>query len=118
MRGALIMDKKTAELDSITQEEARSTPGYSIERRVFVRAAPMAIAALALTSPSRMFARDSMHSAPSAEDSKLDFDDFVKQCSVLARSAQQELSLNEEAHIFRLSEAISRLRLTSVPKAK
>jgi len=112
------MDKKLAGLDSMTQEEAVSTPGYSIERRVFIRAAPMAIAALALASPSRMFAREPMRSGPSAEDSKLDFDDFVKQCSVLARAAQQELSLNEEAHIFRLSEAASRLRLTSVPKAK
>jgi len=118
MRGELIMDKKIAELDSIAQEEAGSRPGYSIERRVFIRAAPMAIAALALASPPRMFARDSMHSGPSAEDSKLDFDDFVKQCSVLARAAKQELNLNEEAHIFRLSEAASRLRLTSVPKAK
>ena len=113
------MDKKTAELDSITQEEAGSTPGYSVERRVFLRAAPMAIAALALASPSRMFARDPIiHGAPSAEDSKLDFDDFVKQCSVLAKAAQQEPGLNEEAHIFRLSETASRLRLTSVPKAK
>src|SRR5262249_49670253 len=109
---------KTALLDSMAQEEVGSTPGYSIERRVFVRTAPMAIAALALASPSRLFAREPMRSASSAEDSKLDFDDFVKECSVLARAAQQELSLNEEAHIFRLSEAVSRLRLTSVPKAK
>jgi hypothetical protein len=118
MRGAVIMDKKTVGLHSITQEEAGNTIGYSIERRVFIRAAPMAIAALALASPSRMFARDAMRSGSSAEEAKIDFDDFVKQCLVLARAAQQELSLNEEAHIFRLSEAASRLRLTSVPKAK
>ena len=112
------MEKKTDGLDSTTKEEAWSTPGYSIERRVFIRAAPMAIAAFALASPSQMFARDPMSTTHSAEDSKLDFDDFFTQCSVLARAAQQELRLNEEAHIFRLSEAASRLRLTSVPKAK
>src|ERR1051325_6768494 len=110
------MDKKTAGLDSITQEEAGSPPGYSIERRFFIRAAPMAIVTLAVASPSPMFARDLVHNGPSADDSKFDFDEFVKQCSVLARAAQQEPSLNEEAHIFRLSEAASRLRMTSVPK--
>src|SRR5215831_12767620 len=112
------MDKKLAGLDSITQEEPGSLPGYSVERRVFIRAAPMAVAALALASPSRIFAGDPMRRGPSAEDSKLDFDDFVKQCLAFAKAAQQDPSLNEEAHIFRLSEAASRLRLASVPKAK
>jgi len=51
-------------------------------------------------------------------DAPLDFEGFVKECAELAKIAQHETGLNEEAHIFRLSAAASRLRLTSVPKGK
>jgi hypothetical protein len=51
-------------------------------------------------------------------DATLDFAGFVQECSELAKTAQQDPGLNEEAHIFRLSAAASRLRPTSVPNGK
>lgn len=106
------MDQTMFLEDSTATEDEAIAPGYVIERRFFIRSASVATAALAFASPDRIFARDSR------ADASVDFESFVRECAELAKSAQQETSLNEEAHIFRLSAAASRLRLTSVPKGK
>jgi hypothetical protein len=105
--------------NSIATEEEAIAPGYVIERRFFIRAASIAAAALAFASSARVFARvsETASAAPSL-DPPLDFESFIRECSELAKTAQTEVSLNEEAHIFRLSAMASRLRLTSVPKGK
>lgn len=105
--------------DSIITEEEPLAPGYVIERRFFMRTASIATAALAFASPARGFGRDSeMLSASSSTDALLDFEGFVQECSELAKTAQHDPGLNEEAHIFRLSVAASRLRRASVPNGK
>jgi hypothetical protein len=100
------------ELPQTIEEEQASIPGYVIERRFFIRAASITAAAFAFASPDLGLARDT------AVDASLDFESFVKECSELARRAQQDSSLNEEAHIFRLSAVASRLRPGSVPSGK
>lgn len=105
--------------DSIATEEEPIAPGYVIERRFFIRAASMATAALAFASPARGFARVSeIANATTSIDAPLDFESFVRECAELAKIAQTEVSLNEEAHIFRLCAAASRLRPASVPNGK
>ncbi|HKS39572.1 MAG TPA: hypothetical protein VJX74_03085 [Blastocatellia bacterium] len=90
-------------------------PGFVEERRFFVRAAPIAIAALALGLPEKLSAesRESL-----TESASLDFDEFVKECAALAKQAIADSSLDEEAHIFRLSMVASRLALKGVPRGK
>jgi hypothetical protein len=105
--------------DSISTNEEAIAPGYVIERRFFTRGASIATAALAFTSPVRVFARDSdTRGVTASTDAQLDFEGFVRECAELAKVAREEAGLNEEAHIFRLSGAVSRLRLTSVPNGK
>jgi hypothetical protein len=105
--------------DSTSTEEEPIAPGYVIERRFFIRAASIATAAFAFTSTGRIVASDSKTGViiPST-DPPLDFEGFVRECAELAKIAQQDASLNEEAHIFRLSAVASRLRPASVPKGK
>lgn len=91
------------------------SPGFVVERRFFVRAAPIAIAALALGLTERVSAASRERLMESAS---LDFEEFIKECATLAKQAIADSSLNEEAHIFRLSLAASRLALKAVPKAK
>jgi len=99
--------------DRLPEDSAESkAPGFVVERRFFVRAAPIAVAALALGLPSAE-SRERL-----AESASLDFDEFVKECAALARQAIADSSLNEEAHIFRLSLAASRLALKGVPRGK
>ena len=113
------MDQTKLLSDSTSTEEEAIAPGYVIERRFLIRAAFIAAASLAFASTARVFARDSvLRCGDPAGASSLDFEDFVRECAELAKIAQQEASLNEEAHIFHLSAAASRLRLTSVPKGK
>lgn len=113
------MDQTKLLSDSTAPEEEAIAPGYVIQRRFFIRAGSIATAAVAFASPARVFARDSeTPGVLSYVDEPLDFDAFLKECAELAKTAQQEASLNEEAHIFRLSAAASRLRRASVPKGK
>lgn len=113
------MDQTKLLSDSTSAQEEPIAPGYVIERRFFIRAASIATAALAFTSPARGFARDpEMLSATSSMDALLDFEGFVQECAELAKTALQDPGLNEEAHIFRLSAAASRLRRASVPNGK
>jgi hypothetical protein len=114
------MDQTKLLSDSTSTKEEAIAPGYVIERRVFIRAASIATAALGFASSARrVIARESDRGVVIPYmDAPLDFEDFVKECAELARIAQQESGLNEEAHIFRLCGAASRLRPTSVPKGK
>jgi hypothetical protein len=52
------------------------------------------------------------------ESASLDFAEFIKECAALAKQAMQDISLNEEAHLFRLALAASRLGLKTVPQGK
>jgi hypothetical protein len=52
------------------------------------------------------------------ESASLDFSAFIKECAALAKQAMQDISLNEEAHLFRLALAASRLGLKTVPQGK
>ena len=110
------MDQSKLLSDSTSTEEEAIAPGCVVERRYFIRAASIATAALAASA--NVFGRGVIASAVANMDAPLDFEGFVKECAELAKFAQQEASLNEEAHIFRLSAAASRLRLGSVPKGK
>jgi hypothetical protein len=110
------MDRSKLLSDSTSTEEEAIAPGYEVERRFFIRAASIATAALA--APANVFARGVVASAVANVDAPLDFEGFVKECAELAKIAQQEASLNEEAHIFRLSAKASRLLPASVPKGK
>jgi hypothetical protein len=102
--------------DRLPEDSAeRKAPGFVVERRFFVGAAPIAIAALALGLPEKLSAESRERLTESAS---LDFDEFVKECAALARQAIADSSLNEEAHIFRLSMAASRLALKGVPRGK
>ncbi|HXU35294.1 MAG TPA: hypothetical protein VN937_02955 [Blastocatellia bacterium] len=113
------MDQTKLLSDSTSAQEEAIAPGCVIERRFFIRAASIATAALAFASPGRGFARVSeMTNVTPSLDPPLDFESFIRECSELAKTAQAEVSLNEEAHIFRLSAVASRLRLTSVPNGK
>lgn len=113
------MDQSKLFSDSTSTEEETIAPGYVIERRFFVRAASIATAALAFAFPARALARNAETRRDiTSMDPVLDFEGFVKECAELAKNAQQEAGLNEEAHIFRLSATASRLRLQSVPKGK
>jgi len=98
---------------SLVQEA--TAPGFVIERRAFIRTAPALVAAFALASPARILGHET--GFPSFDDA-LDFEGFVKECESLAKIAHQESGLNEDAHIFRLSATVSRLRLASVPNGK
>jgi hypothetical protein len=114
-----IVDQTKLPSDSTSTKEEPIAPGCVIERRFFIRAASIAAAAFAFASPARVSARDSeTRGIVPATESSLDFEGLVKECAELAKMAQQEAGLNEEAHIFRLSAVASRLRLTSVPKGK
>ena len=90
--------------DSNAMEAEATAPGYLIERRFFIQASSIAAAALALASAGRVFAGSS-HAGGivTSEEAALDFEEFVKECAELAKSAKQESGLNEEFHIFRLS---------------
>jgi hypothetical protein len=117
------VDQTKLLLDSTSTEEEAIAPGYVVERRFFIRVTSMATVALAFASPGHGFARDSdptgvIPSVTPYMDAPLDFEAFVKECAELAKIAHQEAGLNEEAHIFRLSAAASRLRVASVPKGK
>jgi len=113
-----IADQTKLLSESTSTKEEPIAPGYVIERRFFIRAASIAGAAFAFASP-RAFARDAeTQGIVPATEPLLDFEGFVRECAELAKTAQQEAGLNEEAHIFRLSAVASRLRLTSVPKGK
>ncbi|HKP87708.1 MAG TPA: hypothetical protein VJZ26_16525 [Blastocatellia bacterium] len=84
-------------------------PGFIEERRFFLRAAPIAIAALALGAPKETLAMES---------ASLDFEQFIKECAALAKQAYQASGADEEGHIFRLSSLASRLQLKGVPRGK
>ncbi|HST19854.1 MAG TPA: hypothetical protein VLR90_01955 [Blastocatellia bacterium] len=102
--------------DRSPEDSAESkAPGFVVERRFFVHAAPIALAALALGLPEKLSAESRERLTESAS---LDFDEFVKECAALAKQAIADSSLNEEAHIFRLSMAASRLALKGVPRGK
>lgn len=111
------MDQTKLISDSTSMQEEPIAPGYVIERRFFIQAASIATAALAFASPARGFARV-LEMPIASTDASLDFESFVRECAELAKIAQQEASLNEEAHIFRLSAVASRLRPASVPNGK
>lgn len=101
--------------DTLEDESLSKATGFVIERRFFVRAAPLATAALALGLPERLSAESRERLIESAS---LNFEEFIKECAGLAKQAIEGSSLNEEAHIFRLSLAASRLGLNGVPKGK
>src|ERR1044071_1133509 len=82
--------------------------GFIVERRFFIRAVPIAIAALALGLPEQLSGkrRDPLTAGLIAskegamEPDALDFAEFIKECAALAKAAMQDANLNEEAHLF------------------
>ena len=108
----------------IIGESSEVVPGFAIERRFFLRAAPIAVAALALGVPERLLARSGTGAGVAApgnnapETAWLDFAEFVKECAGLAKTAFEDSTLNEEAHLFRLSTIASRLELDAVPRTQ
>ena len=90
-------------------ESCEQVPGFVSERRFFIRAAPLAVTALALGSPEKISA---------GESASLEFEEFIKECAALAKQAFQTSGLNEDAHVFRLAALASQLRLGGVPRGK
>jgi hypothetical protein len=102
-------------VEMFEDEPPSRATGFVVERRFFVRAAPIAVAALALGLPEKLSAEGR---GRFRETASLDFDEFVKECAGLAKQAIADSSLNEEAHLFRLSLAASRLGLKGVPRGR
>lgn len=101
--------------ETFDDEALNQTPGFVMKRRFFVRAAPIAIAGLALDLSEKSSAESRERLMKNVS---LDFEEFIKECAALAKQAFENSGLNEEAHISRLSQAASRLALKSVPKGK
>src|SRR5215471_13350634 len=76
-----------------------------IERRFFLKAPLIAVAAIFLTRPKRLWAQETSpeKTAKGIDSGKFEFEKFFQECAVLAKQANQDPDLNEDAHIFRLS---------------
>ena len=112
-----------------TSRHSEIAPGVIEERRIFLQVPmvaliaglfrPGTISAQSMEIVSKVSEIESYAKTLSTMNHRdLDFEGFVKECATLAKQAAEDSSLNEDAHIFRMSSMAARLQLSSVPKGK
>jgi hypothetical protein len=112
-KGELMMDfkvfiRRVLNLSKEPRATSEVAPGVFEERRYFLWAsAGMMMPRWRQSAPT-----------PTAELAELDFKSFAQQCATLAKQAAEDATLNQDAHIFRISSLASRLKRQDVPKGK
>ena len=100
-------------------QESEIGSGVFEERRLMLWAPAIAFAGLVFGIPQRSLAETVVNpNVNTAESSEIGFDEFFRESSKLIKETYAATNPNEDAHIFRLSQLVSRLRLDEVPKGR
>jgi len=102
-------------------------PGVMESRRLIIRAPMAMVAALGLRrmgfggNMNQTRAEPAVIDPPvgrTAESAELDFEGFFQECARLAKQANGEPGLNEDAHLYRIAALAARLNAKTIPETK